>query len=255
MTAFASVLCLSAIAAAGDVEFGGVGQTVYSNIDSVDSLDTRLVLGAYGESDGTVFGFSFETIDNLEDTAIWDAYVGADLGGLSVKVGRFQRSFSAELELSEYGLNGLGLSGSSVFGLVEQRVDGVSVGGDLGDLSFSLDVVGDDVFDDPSLGGRVEFGSLGFGFLGEEMDTWTVDISSGNDFIAYTEDNEDWFVTAQAELFEVASSTGYGRVEYDSDDEVTYALGLASELDEGVQSILEYDDRDEAVRFGIRFSF
>ena len=36
--AFASVLCLSAIAAAGDIEFSGVGQTVVTSIDGVDIL-------------------------------------------------------------------------------------------------------------------------------------------------------------------------------------------------------------------------
>ena len=53
---FASVLCLSAIAAAGDIEFSGVGQTVVTSIDGVETLDTRLVLGAYGESEGAVYG-------------------------------------------------------------------------------------------------------------------------------------------------------------------------------------------------------
>ena len=62
---FASVLCLSAIAAAGDIEFSGVGQTVVTSLDGVETLDTRLVLGAYGESEGAVYGFSFETFDNL----------------------------------------------------------------------------------------------------------------------------------------------------------------------------------------------
>ena len=90
-------MCLSAIAAAGDIEFSGVGQTVVTSIDGVETLDTRLVLGAYGESKGAVYGFSFETNDNLDDTRLWEAYVGADFGGLDVTVGRFQRNFSAEL--------------------------------------------------------------------------------------------------------------------------------------------------------------
>ena len=41
---FASVLCLSAIAAAGDIEFSGVGQTVVTSLDGVETLDTRLGL-------------------------------------------------------------------------------------------------------------------------------------------------------------------------------------------------------------------
>ena len=67
----ASVLCLSAIAAAGDIEFSGVGQTVVTSLDGVETLDTRLVLGAYGESEGAVYGFAFETNDNLSDTTLY----------------------------------------------------------------------------------------------------------------------------------------------------------------------------------------
>ena len=144
----ASVLCLSAIAAAGDIEFSGVGQTVVTSLDGVETLDTRLVLGAYGESEGAVYGFAFETNDNLSDTTLWEAYVGADLGGLDVTVGRFQRNFSAELAMSEYTY-GIGLTKSSVFGLNGVVVDGVSFGGDIGDASFSFDIVGDDVLVTP----------------------------------------------------------------------------------------------------------
>ena len=93
-------MCLSAIAAAGDIEFSGVGQTVVTSIDGVETLDTRLVLGAYGESEGAVYGFS-KLFDNLS-TRLWEAYVGADFGGLDVTVGRFQRNFSAELASSAY---------------------------------------------------------------------------------------------------------------------------------------------------------
>ncbi len=116
MSILASTLCLSAIAAAGDIEFSGVGQTVVTSLDGVETLDTRLVLGAYGESKGAVYGFAFETNDNLDDTTLWEAYVGADLGGVDVTVGRFQRNFSAELAMSEYTY-GVGLTNSSVFGL------------------------------------------------------------------------------------------------------------------------------------------
>ena len=83
---------LSAFAYAGDVEFGGVGQTVVTSLDGVETLDTRLVLGAYGESKGAVYGFAFETNDNLDDTTLWEAYVGADLGGVDVTVGRFNET-------------------------------------------------------------------------------------------------------------------------------------------------------------------
>ena len=192
MSILASTLCLSAIAAAGDIEFSGVGQTVVTSLDGVETLDTRLVLGAYGESEGAVYGFAFETNDNLDDTTLWEAYVGADLGGVDVTVGRFQRNFSAELAMSEYTY-GVGLTNSSVFGLGGIVVDGVSFGGDIGDASFSFDIVGDDVFGDSvTYGGRVELGALGFGFIGEEMEVWTVDISDESGFISYTDDNGDW---------------------------------------------------------------
>ena len=61
----ASVLCLTALTAAGDIEFSGVGQTAVTSIDGVETLDTRLVLGAYGESEGAVYGFAFETNDAI----------------------------------------------------------------------------------------------------------------------------------------------------------------------------------------------
>jgi hypothetical protein len=62
MRAFALTLGISAATLAGDIDFGGVGQTVVTSNDGDYSLDTRLVLGGYAESDGAVYGFSFETI-------------------------------------------------------------------------------------------------------------------------------------------------------------------------------------------------
>jgi hypothetical protein len=254
---FTSVLCLSAIAAAGDIEFSGVGQTVVTSIDGVETLDTRLVLGAYGESEGAVYGFSFETNNNLDDTTLWEAYVGADLGGLDLTVGRFQRNFSAELAMSDYTY-GLGLTNSSGFGRNGIVVDGVSFGGNVGDASFSLDIVGDDVFDGDSVtyGGRVELGALGFGFIGEEMDLWTVDLSGDRGFISYTDDNGDWVAVAQGVVFTIEDTfSGYGRVEYDHLDETTFAVGGVCEFQEGVAALVEYDDRDEGIRAGLRFTF
>ena len=256
MSILASTLCLSAIAAAGDIEFSGVGQTVVTSLDGVETLDTRLVLGAYGESKGAVYGFAFETNDNLDDTTLWEAYVGADLGGVDVTVGRFQRNFSAELAMSEYTY-GVGLTNSSVFGLGGIVVDGVSFGGDIGDASFSFDIVGDDVFGDSvTYGGRVELGALGFGFIGEELEIWTVDISDESGFISYTDDNGDWTAVAQGVLFTVEDTfSGYGRVEYDHLDETTFAIGGVCEFQEGVSALVEYDDRDEGIRAGLRFTF
>lgn len=255
MSVLATTMCLSAIAA-GDIEFSGVGQTVVTSIDGVETLDTRLVLGAYGESEGAVYGFSFETIDNLDDTQLWEAYVGADFGAVDVTVGRFQRNFSAELASSAYTY-GFGLTNSSVFGLGGVVVDGVSLGGNVGDASFSFDIVGDDVFGDSvTYGGRVELGALGFGFIGEDMDIWTLDISDENGFISYTEENERWLAVAQGVLFTVEDTfDGYGRVEYDDEDETTFVVGGVCEFQDGVSALLEYDDRDEATRFGLRFSF
>ena len=71
-----------------------MGQTARSVVDDVETLDTRLIFGAFGESEGAVYGFAFETIDNLDDVGLFQAYVGADFGGLDVTVGRFQRNFS-----------------------------------------------------------------------------------------------------------------------------------------------------------------
>ena len=256
MSVLATTMCLSALTAAGDIEFSGVGQTVVTSIDGVETLDTRLVLGAYGESEGAVYGFSFETIDNLDDTQLWEAYVGADFGGVDVTVGRFQRNFSAELASSAYTY-GFGLTNSSVFGLGGVVVDGVSFGGNVGDASFSFDIVGDDVFGDSvTYGGRVELGALGFGFIGEEFDIWTVDISDDNGFISYTDDNGDWTAVAQGVIFTVEDTfSGYGRVEYDHLDETTFAVGGKCEFQDGVSAIVEYDDRDEGIRAGLRFTF
>ena len=253
---FASVLCLSAIAAAGDIEFSGVGQTVVTSLDGVETLDTRLVLGAYGEQVQALGRVQRETIDNLDDTQLWEAFVGADFGAIDVTVGRFQRNFSAELASSAYTY-GFGLTNSSVFGLGGVVVDGVSLGGDIGDASFSFDIVGDDVFGDTvTYGGRVELGALGFGFIGEELDVWTVDLSGDDGFISYTDDNGDWTAVAQGAIFTVDDTfTGYGRVEYDHLDETTFAVGGVCEFQEGVSALVEYDDRDEGIRAGLRFTF
>tara|TARA_S200002703_G_scaffold147346_1_gene143132 strand:+ start:33 stop:806 length:774 start_codon:yes stop_codon:yes gene_type:complete len=257
MSILASTICLSAIAAAGDIEFSGVGQTVVTSIDGVETLDTRLVLGAYGESEGAVYGFSFETIDNLDDTQLWEAFVGADFGAVDVTVGRFQRNFSAELASSAYTY-GFGLTNSSVFGLGGVVVDGVSLGGDIDDnISFNFDIVGDDVFGDSvTYGGRVELGALGFGFIGEDLEIFTLDISDENGFISYTDDNDEWVAVAQGVLFTVEDTfSTYGRVEYDHLDETTFTIGGVCNFQDGCSALLEYDDRDEGLRAGLRFTF
>ena len=216
-----------------------------------------LSLGAFGESEGAVYGFAFETIDNLDDVGLFQAYVGADFGGVDITVGRFQRNFSAELAASTFGYT-YGLTNSTVFDRYDAFVEGVSFGGEAGDASFAIDVVGDDVFDGDSstVSGRVELGALGFGFIGEELDVWTLDISDEKGFISYTDDNGDWTAVAQGVVFTIEDTfSGYGRVEYDHLDETTFAVGGKCEFRDGVAAIAEYDDRDEGVRFGLRFSF
>jgi len=146
MNSIALSIGLSALSGFGDVEFHGVGQTAVSVVDDVETLDTRLIFGAFGESEGAVYGFAFETIDNLDDVGLFQAYVGADFGGLDVTVGRFQRNFSAELATSTFGYT-YGLTNSTVFDRYDAFVEGVSFGGEAGDASFAIDVVGDDVFD------------------------------------------------------------------------------------------------------------
>ena len=64
MNSIALSIGLSALSGFGDVEFHGVGQTAVSVVDDVETLDTRLIFGAFGESEGAVYGFAFETIDN-----------------------------------------------------------------------------------------------------------------------------------------------------------------------------------------------
>ena len=257
MNSIALSIGLSALSGFGDVEFHGVGQTAVSVVDDVETLDTRLIFGAFGVSEGAVYGFAFETIDNLDDVGLFQAYVGADFGGLDVTVGRFQRNFSAELATSTFGYT-YGLTNSTVFDRYDAFVEGLSLGGEVGDASFAIDVIGDDVFDGDSstVSGRVELGALGFGFIGEEFDVWTVDISDEKGFISYTDDNGDWTAVAQGVVFTIEDTfSGYGRVEYDHLDETTYAVGGKCEFRDGVAAIAEYDDRDEGVRFGLRFSF
>jgi hypothetical protein len=253
--ALAALACC--VANAGDIEIGGIGQTHITSLDGVETLDTRLILGAYGESEGAVYGFALQTMDDLENVDIWDAYVGADFGAVDVTVGRFQRHFSAELESLDFGY-GYGFAYSSAFALVDPRVEGASIGGEIGDLSFAIDVVGDDVFDSDTatVGGRVELGVLGFGFVGEDMDLWTVDVSSDLGFISYTENGDDWVATAQGVLFTVEDTfSGYGQVEFDHLDETTFVVGGKCEFREGVSALVEYDDRDEGIRAGLRFTF
>jgi len=257
MSVLATTVCLSAITAAGDIDFSGVGQTAVTSIDGVETLDTRLVLGAYGESEGAVYGFAFETNDNLDDVELYDAHVGADFGMFDVTVGYFKRNFSHEFKTTKGGY-GLGLTKSSTYGLIESRAGGASFGFDVGDVSFDFDVVGDDVFDSDSVtyGGRVELGALGFGFVGEEMDVWTVDVSSDAGYIAYTDNNGDWVATAEGVVFTVEDTlSGYGRVEYDSFEETTFTVGGVCEFQDGVSALVEYDDRDEGIRAGLRFTF
>ena len=250
------VLSLTAVATAGDIEFRGVGQTAVTIIDDVETLDTRLVLGAYGESEGAIYGFAFDTNDDLDDLEIYDAYVGADLGLFDITVGRFKRHFSHEWTTTSGGY-GLGLTRSSVYDVVESRGTGVSFHHDMGEFSMNFDIMGDDVFDTDAVtyGGRIELGAVGFGFVGEEMDLWTVDISDGNDFISYTDDNGDWTAVAQAVVFSTDTLSGYGRFEYDHLDETNFAVGAICELNEGVSALVEYDDRDEGIRAGFRFAF
>ena len=86
-------------------------------------------------------------------------------GGLDVTVGRFQRHFSLNSHIIRihlwFSLDQL----QRVTGWCGVVVDGVSLGGNVGDASFSFDIVGDDVFGDTvTYGGRVELGALGFGF-------------------------------------------------------------------------------------------
>ena len=257
MSVLATTVCLSAITAAGDIDFSGVGQTAVTSIDGVETLDTRLVLGAYGESEGAVYGFAFETNDNLDDVELYDAHVGADFGMFDVTVGYFKRHFSHEMTTTKGGY-GLGLTRSSTYGLIESRAGGASFGFDVGEVSFNFDIVGDDVFDGDTVtyGGRVELGALGFGFVGEEMDLWTVDISDGYNYLSYTDNNGDWTAVGQSVLFTVEDTfSGYGRVEYDHLDETTFAVGAVCEFQEGVSALVEYDDRDEGVRAGLRFTF
>ena len=103
---------------------------------------------------------------------------------------------------------------------------------------------------------RLELGALGFGFVGEEMDLWTVDISDGYNYLSYTDNNGDWTAVGQSVLFTTEDSfSGYGRVEYDHLDETTFAVGAVCEFQEGVSALVEYDDRDEGVRAGLRFTF
>ena len=118
-------------------------------------------------------------------------------------------------------------------------VDGVSLGGNVGDASFSFDIVGDDVFGDTvSYGGRVELGALGFGFIGEELDVWTVDVSDEDGFISYTDDNGD-LTGCCSRCFSCEDiPSGYGRVEYDHLDETTFAIGGVCEFQEGVSALL-----------------
>lgn len=52
-------------------------------------------------------------------------------------------------------------------------------------------------------GGRVELGALGFGFVGEDAEIWTVDISGDDGFISYTDDNGEWVAVAQGVLFTI----------------------------------------------------
>ena len=73
---------------------------------------------------------------------------------------------------------------------------------------------------------------------------------------SYTDDNGDWTAVAQGVVFTIEDTySGYGRVEYDHLDETTFAVGGKCEFRDGVAAIAEYDDRDEGVRFGLRFSF
>ena len=140
--------------------------------------------------------------------------------------------------MSEYTY-GIGLTNSSVFGLNGVVVDGVSFGGNVGDASFSFDIVGDDVFGDTvTYGGRVELGALGFGFIGEELDVWTVDVSGDDGFISYTDDNGDWTAVAQGAFHRGGYFSGYGQVEYDHLDETTFAVGGVCEFQEGVSALL-----------------
>ena len=174
-----------------------------------------------------------------------------------VTVGYFKRHFSHEMTTTKGGY-GLGLTRSSTSGLIESRAGGASIGFDVGEVSFDFDIVGDDVFDGDTVtyGGRVELGALGFGFVGEEMDLWTVDISDGYNYLSYTDNNGDWTAVGQSVLFTVEDTfSGYGRVEYDHLDETTFAVGAVCEFQEGVSALVEYDDRDEGIRAGLRFSF
>jgi hypothetical protein len=253
MRAFALTLGISAATLAGDIDFGGVGQTVVTSNDGDYSLDTRLVLGGYAESDGAVYGFSFETIDNLDDVALLDAYVGVDLDIVNLTVGKFQRHFGAELESTRFRYN-YGLTRATTF--VEDYIEGVSFGGELGDLSFNIDAVGSDVFDNPGVGGRVELGALGVGFADDNFDLWTADVSWEDGFISYTDDSGDWTACLQTVLIPVGDCfTTYGRVEHDWNEVTEYAIGGKLELKEDVNALVEYDSRDEAVRGGLRFTF
>ena len=257
MSILTSTICLSALTAAGDIEFSGVGQTAVTVIDGVETLETRLVLGAYGESEGAVYGFAFDTNDNLDDIELYDAHVGADFGLFDVTVGYFKRHFSHEMKTSKGGYT-YGLTKSSTYGLIDSRAEGASFGFDVGEVAFDFDIVGDDVFDSDSVtyGGRAELGALGFGFVGEEMELWTVDVSWDDGFIAYTDNNGEWTAALESVVFTVEDTfSGYGRVEYDHLEETTFTVGGKCEFRDGVAAIAEYDDRDEGVRFGLRFSF
>lgn len=255
------VLSLTAFAAAGDLELGGTGQSVVTTIDGDSTLNTRLVLGVYNEeTDWGVFGLSVETLNNLEDFDLLEAYAGFNLDdNLSVTVGNFQRHFSAEAEASRHGFAALSLTQSTA----QERaigddlfVSGFSLGGELGDMRFDVDFTGDDVIDDANLSGRLSYGGLGFGFIGEDMDLWTVDFGWGGEYLSYTQLNDDdWIAAGQVKVINTKTFDVYGRYELDSDDVESYGVGVRCDFSESAAANLEYDDRDESVKFGLTVSF
>ena len=232
------VLSLTAFAAAGDLELGGTGQSVVTTIDGDSTLNTRLVLGVYNEeTDWGVFGLSVETLNNLEDFDLLEAYAGFNLDdNLSVTVGNFQRHFSAEAEASRHGFAALSLTQSTA----QERaigddlfVSGFSLGGELGDMRFDVDFTGDDVIEDANLSGR-----------------W------GGEYLSYTQLNDDdWIAAGQVKVINTKTFDVYGRYELDSDDVESYGVGVRCDFSESAAANLEYDDRDESVKFGLTVSF
>ena len=248
-----------------NLDIFGAGQAAVSVVDGDYDLSTRLVLGGSYKVDDVAFNLVFQTTDNVSNVDVLFGNLAYDTDTFgTVTFGRFQKVFSAELADTYLGFN-YGLTNSAAYDATvgdDVATDGIAWSAGMGDLSFELVYGGTDGdLNDADFSGRVGYdlgvASVGFGFF--DSDSWTVDVSSGDSFISYTDVGDEWYGTLfLAKRDCIGDLDFYGRAETGSEFDYGFAVGATYQLGANAFVAAEYDyneDEENSVNVGIRITF